>query len=57
MADPEITALRALLAARPRASEIGPRRMDIDARDRQFTPLREVRLETISAGGVPLSGR
>jgi monoterpene epsilon-lactone hydrolase len=52
MADPEIAALRALIASRPRASEIEVRRTDIDARGRQFTIQKETLIEEVSAGGV-----
>jgi monoterpene epsilon-lactone hydrolase len=53
MADPEIVALRALIASRPRATEIGKRREDIDARGRQFELPKEIAVERVSAGGVP----
>jgi monoterpene epsilon-lactone hydrolase len=52
MADPEVAALRALIAARPRSLEIEARRRDIDARGRQFTIPKEVTVEAVSAGGV-----
>jgi epsilon-lactone hydrolase len=52
MADPEIAALRKLIAARPRATEIAQRRLDIDARGRQFPIPEGTRVERISARGV-----
>jgi len=53
MSDPEIVALRALIASRPRATELAQRRRDIDERGRQFGVAADVSVETVSAGGVP----
>ena len=52
MADPEIAALRALIASRPRSTEVAARRNDIDARGRSFGVPADVTVEKISAGGV-----
>jgi acetyl esterase/lipase len=53
MSDPEITALRELIAARPRATDIAQRRRDMDARGLAFTLATDVTVEKLSAGGVP----
>jgi epsilon-lactone hydrolase len=53
MSDPEIQALRELIASRPRATEIAQRRRDMDARGRQFGVATDVTVEKVSAGGVP----
>jgi epsilon-lactone hydrolase len=53
MADPEITALRALIASRPRSTEIAQRRRDIDARGRAFGIPADVTVEKVNANGVP----
>lgn len=53
MSDPEITALRALIASRPRATEIAQMRKDIDARGLNFGVPPDVKVEKISANGVP----
>jgi epsilon-lactone hydrolase len=52
MADPEITALRALIASRPRSTDVNQRRKDIDARGKSFTLPADVRVEKLSANGV-----
>jgi acetyl esterase/lipase len=52
MSDPEILALRELIASRPRATEIVQRRRDIDARGRQFGVPADVTVEKVSARGV-----
>ncbi len=51
-ADPEIAALRKLIAARPRVTEIAQLRLDIDARGLQFPIGEGATVERISAGGV-----
>lgn len=51
--DPEILALRELIAARPRATDIAQRRRDMDARGLAFTLAPDVTVEKLSAGGVP----
>ncbi len=53
MSDPEILALRELIASRPRATDIAQRRRDMDARGRQFGLATDVTVEKLSAGGVP----
>ncbi|HTW71954.1 MAG TPA: alpha/beta hydrolase [Acetobacteraceae bacterium] len=53
MSDPEIAALRELIASRPRATDIAQRRRDIDERGRQFGVPRDVTVEKVSANGVP----
>jgi acetyl esterase/lipase len=53
MADPEIAALRAKLAQRVRADEIGQRRKDFDARSQEYAISADVVIETVNAGGVP----
>ena len=53
MSDPEILALRELIASRPRATELAQRRRDIDERGRQFGVAADVAVEKISAAGVP----
>lgn len=53
MSDPEIDRLRALIAGRPRATEIAQRRRDMDAVARQFGVAADVTVEKVSADGVP----
>lgn len=53
MSDPEILALREVIASRPRATDIAQRRRDIDARGKQFGLPADVTVDTVSAGGVP----
>jgi acetyl esterase/lipase len=52
MSDPEIMALRDLIAKRPRSDDIGQRRRDIDARGRQYKLAADVVVEPVSANGV-----
>jgi len=52
MADPEITALRALIASRARATELTQRRKDIDERGRNFGLATDVIVTKVSANGV-----
>jgi len=52
MADPEITALRALIASRPRSTELTQRRKDIDERGRNFGLATDVIVTKVSANGV-----
>lgn len=52
MSDPEIAALRALIASRPRSTEIAQRRRDIDERGRQFPVPADVAIEKTTVGGV-----
>jgi epsilon-lactone hydrolase len=52
MADPEITELRAIIAARPRATEIAQMRLDADARAKAFTLPQDVTVQPVSANGV-----
>jgi acetyl esterase/lipase len=53
MADPEIVALRAKLAQRVRAAEIGQRRRDFDARSQEYAVAADVTVEPVTANGVP----
>jgi len=53
MSDPEILALREMIAARPRATELAQRRRDMDARGLAFGTAADVTVEKLSAGGVP----
>ena len=52
MSDPEILALREIIAKRVRSDDIGQRRRDIDARGRQYTLPADVVVEPVSANGV-----
>jgi acetyl esterase/lipase len=52
MADAEITALRAKIAARPRSDDYRQRRRDIDARGLQYGVKPDVQVEPVSVGGV-----
>ena len=52
MADSEMTALRAVIAARPRASEIPQMRLDADARGKAFGLPGDVTVEPIIVNGV-----
>jgi acetyl esterase/lipase len=52
MADPEILAIRAQIASRPRATELAQRRRDIDARGLGFRLPADVTVEKLSANGV-----
>jgi epsilon-lactone hydrolase len=53
MSDPEIAALRAVIAARPRASEIAQMRLDSDERGRNFGRAADVTVQKVDANGVP----
>jgi epsilon-lactone hydrolase len=52
MGDPEITELRAIIAARPRASEIAQMRLDADARAKAFPLPADVSVQPVIANGV-----
>jgi acetyl esterase/lipase len=52
MADPEIAKLRAVIAARPRASDIAQMRIDIDARGKAFALAPDVTVGPVDANGV-----
>ena len=52
MSDPEIIALRELIASRPRSEEIAQRRRDIDARGLQNKLPADVKVEPVTANGV-----
>jgi epsilon-lactone hydrolase len=52
MSDREITALRAVIAARPRSDDIAQRRRDIDARGKAYQLAPDVSLEAVPANGV-----
>jgi acetyl esterase/lipase len=53
MADPEIVALRELLAQRPRPAEIEERRQGFDAFAKAFPTAGDIAVEPVSANGVP----
>ena len=53
MADPEIAAIRAVIASRTRATEIAQMRKDIDARGLNFGLPGDVTVEPVSTNGVP----
>jgi monoterpene epsilon-lactone hydrolase len=53
MSDPQLAALRAKLAARPRSDDYRQRRRDIDARGREYGIPADVAAEPVSANGVP----
>jgi monoterpene epsilon-lactone hydrolase len=52
MPDAEIAVLRQKLAARPRSADYRQRRLDIDARGREYGVPEDVSVEPVSAGGV-----
>jgi epsilon-lactone hydrolase len=52
MSDPGITALREIIAKRPRSDDIGERRRDIDARGRQYELADDVVVEPVVIDGV-----
>jgi acetyl esterase/lipase len=52
MSDPEITALREVIAKRVRSDDIGQRRRDIDARGKQYGLPADVIVEPVTANGV-----
>ena len=52
MSDPEIIALREVIAKRPRSDDIAQRRRDIDARGRQNKLAADVTVEPVTANGV-----
>ena len=52
MSDPEIVALRDVIAKRPRSDDIAQRRRDIDARGRQNKLAADVTVEPVTANGV-----
>jgi acetyl esterase/lipase len=52
MADAEIAALRAKLTSRPRSPDYRQRRLDIDARGREYGVPADVSVEPVSANGV-----
>ncbi len=53
MADPQIVALRALLAQRPRPPAIADRRLSFDAFAKVFVTADDITVEKVSANGVP----
>jgi monoterpene epsilon-lactone hydrolase len=53
MADPEIVALREMLAQRPRPTALAERRQGIDAFAQAFPTAGDIKVETVSANGVP----
>ena len=52
MSDPEITALREVIAKRVRSDDIGQRRRDIDVRGKAYKLAPDVIVEPVSANGV-----
>lgn len=52
MGDPEIAALRAKLASRPRSDDYRQRRKDIDARGLQYGLAPDIAVEPVRANGV-----
>ncbi|HVC56406.1 MAG TPA: hypothetical protein VND95_10645, partial [Stellaceae bacterium] len=52
MADPEIVALRAKMAGRPRSDDYRQRRRDLDARGLQYGLPPDVTVEPVTANGV-----
>ncbi|HLY90098.1 MAG TPA: alpha/beta hydrolase fold domain-containing protein, partial [Acetobacteraceae bacterium] len=52
MSDPEILALRAIIAKRARSDDIAQRRRDIDERGLQYKLAADARVEAVSANGV-----
>jgi epsilon-lactone hydrolase len=52
MSDPEIAALRAKLALRPRSDDYRQRRKDLDARGREYRLAPDVGVEPVTANGV-----
>jgi hypothetical protein len=52
MSDPEITALREIIAKRARSDDIGQRRRDIDARGKANKLPADVSVDPVSANGV-----
>ena len=52
MADAEIARLRAIIAAKPRATEIAQMRLDSDARGLAFGLPADVTVEKVNANGV-----
>ncbi|HEX5325250.1 MAG TPA: alpha/beta hydrolase [Acetobacteraceae bacterium] len=52
MADAEIDAIRAILAARPRPAELGERRQRLDSLGAQYKLPADVRVEAVNANGV-----
>ena len=52
MSDPEILALREVIAKRGRSDDIAQRRRDIDARGLQYKLAADARVEAVSANGI-----
>src|SRR3954454_10757299 len=53
MSEIEIAALRALLTSRPRPTSVAERRARLDALGEAYKPVADIRLEPVSADGVP----
>lgn len=53
MTDPDIEVIRTLLASRPRPTELDERRRRLDALGAQYALPADVRIEAVSANGVP----
>jgi acetyl esterase/lipase len=52
MSDPEITALRDVMAKRERSDDLQQRRRDLDARGLQYTLASDIAVEAVDASGV-----
>jgi epsilon-lactone hydrolase len=52
MSDPEIVALREVIAKRVRSDDIAQRRRDIDARGQQYKLAADIAVEPVNANGV-----
>jgi hypothetical protein len=52
MSDPDIGALRAKIASRPRPADFGQRRKDIDQRGLDYGTAGDVSVEKVDANGV-----
>src|SRR5215472_3842144 len=52
MSDPEIMALREVIAKRVRSDDIAQRRRDIDARGLQYSLAPDVTVQAVSANGI-----
>jgi acetyl esterase/lipase len=53
MSETEVAALRALLASRPRPNSVAERRERLDALGSAYKTAEDIRLEPVSADGVP----
>ena len=53
MADPQVAALREMLAQRPKLTDIAERRKAMDGLARVYPTAGDIVVEPVSAGGVP----